>query len=360
MPDSNLQYKRTDPSETEIKLEITIPKDAYDNEYSRQLRELGKDFDLKGFRKGKAPEDIVESSKGSEARTHALEQLISQYASEAMRKEGILPVMSPSVDVGEISEKGDVQITVTIPVIPEITLPDLSKLKVKAPEVDVTEKDVEDVVKRLWQDHRGKFKDKTDKWVASVAPKLGFSSRTMKDLKKEIDGAVRFEKSRIAAQQFANDAMKEAISLAKVKVPQQLIDNEKQDREKSFQQAIHELKMTEDEFCKSRGVTKEELVKQWETDAREAIETEVLLGAYAKEREVEVEESELEQEIEMLKGRSKDPNDEIFDNPEWRSYIKRVLLKRKAYRDFVEEVGGKTRIPGLKPKDDNNEETSKK
>lgn len=345
-------YTRKDISETEVVFEISIPGKEYDDRYKKELEKVGKTTEIKGFRPGKAPADMVEQKYGAEARQKALELVVSEYVTKAFHEENIFPALSPQVQIKNTTDAQSVNIEVTVPVIPEFKLPDLTTLDTRKQPVGVDDKEVDEVLKRIWQEHRGKYKDKSAAWVKEIAPKLGFTAQTVVELKQQIRDAIQKEKQRIMDQEYAREVLAEAITKAKITIPEKLVEHEVAERERSFQNSLEQLKMSEEDFCKSKNVTMEQLREQWEKDAREAIETDVLLGAYIREHKVKVMKEELEAEIEIMKQQAKDPSDSMFDNEEWRGYIERVLLKRKAYQAFLEKVSsrGGSKSGGAKKK----------
>lgn len=333
-----MSYSQKSASPTEMEYEITIPSSDFEKELDNEMSKLASLVKVSGFRPGKAPTQMIGDERKAEARKKALETVISREAGEILKKENIVPAMPPSVSIKTFGEGKPVVLSLHISMIPSITLPELSKLTTKRPEVTVEKKDVEQVEKHLWQEHRGKFKDKTDSWVASVAPKLGFTARTMKELRTEIEKAVEHEKRRIVEQKYSHDVLAEAIEKAHIQIPEKLIQYEAEEREQSFLSTLHQMNKTVEDFMKERKVTIEEFREQWKKDAKEAVETDVLLSEYAKLREVKLSDEDLEKEVAVIKTQSKNPDDTLFDNPEWRGYIRRVLLKRKAVQAFLDEV----------------------
>ncbi len=338
--DETVEYTRKDPSKTEVVLEVTIKGKDFVSEYDKQMKKIQSEVRAKGFRKGKAPRELIEDSHAGEARKMALEHLIGVYAGKAIEKEKLSPVMPPTVDVTSMDENKDIHIAVTVYVIPEITIPDLSTLKTRKLEAPTEKKEVDELMKRLWGEHRGNHKDKTDAWAKELGKKLGFASKTIKDLEKEIKKAIEQEKNRIADQRYNEDILKEAVVLSNVQIPDEMITHEASEREKSFNASLEQMKVSVDDFCKERGVTLDQLKEQWNADSKEAVEADVFLSAFSLARNVVVTPEELDAEVSMVKQRSKNPSDELFDNPQWRSYIQRVLLKRKAYSEFSKEVAG--------------------
>lgn len=338
MKEPSLQYKRTDTSDTEITFEVTIPVGAFKEHYQLDLEQIAKGATMSGFRKGKVPIDMVESKHGEQARKEALQHLLSEYASDVMEKEGIHPAAAPVIDVASVNADQDIVFTMNVPVIPTVTLPELSKLDVKRPDISVTEKEVETVLKEIWEQHRGKFKDKTDEWVKQSVKGIGFTAKTLKDLRAEIKDAMRAEKERVAEESFSHEALRAAIKLSKIQLPEILIKREAEEREVSFISTLQQMHSTIEDFCKTREVTLEELRKRWRDDATEAIQSDVFLATYALKHSLQVSKTELEKEIALIRDRSQNSSDALFDNPEWRGYIERVLLKRKAFLAFLDDV----------------------
>lgn len=120
-------------------------------------------------------------------------------------------------------------------------------------------------------------------------------------------------------------------------MPEESIHFEAREREKSF---LHELKhanMSLEDFCKMQNTDVKELRALWEKDAKEALEIDALLKLYGKDKNVEVSEEELEEEIKKMKETQKGP-DYIYEDAMWRNNVKNVMLKQKAYKELISEV----------------------
>ena len=53
-------------SDSEVELEIEIPAEEFDRSIERACLSFGKDLEIKGFRKGRAPKEFVEKEIGKE------------------------------------------------------------------------------------------------------------------------------------------------------------------------------------------------------------------------------------------------------------------------------------------------------
>jgi FKBP-type peptidyl-prolyl cis-trans isomerase (trigger factor) len=295
---------------------------------------------MKGFRKGKAPKEFAESSVMVQAQQSALEELLPKYAIEIMKQEDIQPAAPLSYEIESVDLSKGAKIKAIISVVPEFKLPDLKgiKSKVKKQSTSVSDKEVNDVIKHLWEEHRGKSKNKDDKWAKSVSKKIGIESENMKDFESQLKDSIKNEKERLVAQKYSSDLLAKTIETAKVEVPEAMIHMETHAREDSFSKQMEQMKMSADQFCKMRGVTMDQLKEQWEKDSKEALLSDIFLSKYAQEKGLKVEADDLKAEIEIIKSRSPNADSKVFDNPQWKKYIERVLLKRKAHQAFLEEI----------------------
>ena len=76
-------------------------------------------------------------------------------------------------------------------------------------------------------------------------------------------------------------------------------------------------------------------------DAKQAIETDTLLRMYIKDRKIEITDEEFKKKVEQIKkGAPQDTDQSIFENEQWKEYIKGIELKEKAFQSFIKEVLG--------------------
>ncbi|MBN2100615.1 hypothetical protein JW710_01830 [Candidatus Dojkabacteria bacterium] len=337
------EYSRKDISSTEVELEITIPKDVLDKTYKTELENASKDFNAKGFRPGKAPKEMTEKAYGTKALESALSKVMPSMAVMVLRKEEILPVAPLEYKIENLDPSKPVKFKAVASVIPSFKIPSLKSLNVKRENAEVEDKEIDSFMKKLWQEHKGKAKNMDDKWVKETAKKLGFKSETKKDFEEEIKEAMKIQKQNIVNQQYSSAILAAAIKAAKIDVPDKAVEFEAEERERSFQEQLKQMKVSEEQFCQIRGVTMEQLKEQWKKDSLEALQNDIFLSQYSKDRKVEVTDDELKAEIDMIRAQSKDSekSEELFDNEQWKSYIQRVLLKRKSFASFLREADPK-------------------
>ncbi|MBR9908131.1 MAG: trigger factor [Gammaproteobacteria bacterium] len=134
---------------------ITVPADIIDQEVKRLLKDEYRNRRINGFRKGKVPPNVLQKLFGKEARARAASNLMQSKYFEAMMQEKINPVGMPAIEPKVNEEGKDLEFVATFEVYPEVKVEALDKLTVEKPAVEVTEKDVDNMLETLRKQHAG-------------------------------------------------------------------------------------------------------------------------------------------------------------------------------------------------------------
>lgn len=110
---------------------------------------LGSGLEIKGFRKGKAPKDMLKKHLDQEkVRALALEIAVEESLSDII-KDNSLDVLDTSQLAIEDNDAVQLKYSILIELFPEVELVDLGKIKIKKPDVQVEEKEVEDALNTI-------------------------------------------------------------------------------------------------------------------------------------------------------------------------------------------------------------------
>ncbi len=135
---------------SEAEMVVVVPAGDFGLFVDKAATKLSAEVTIKGFRPGKAPKQVVIEHLGLDRVLHeAMDQAIPYFFAKAAIEEDLEVVSRPSISVEEIGLDVPFRFTATVEVVPEITLPDPSKLNVKKREVSATEEQVEQELKRL-------------------------------------------------------------------------------------------------------------------------------------------------------------------------------------------------------------------
>lgn len=337
-------HTRKDISDSVVEFTITIPKDAFNKSYKAVLEQELSNTKLDGFRKGKVPTDMIEPEVKNTIKVQTFEKMVPMYLTTALQKENLSPIAPPTYkSFPDFSKDEDLVLVVEIPIMPEFTLGNMKKIKVKKEKVEVTEKEVNDALENVFKGNKTKAKKMDDAWAKEIAKLMNIKDvKTLDDLKKYVKDLLEKQKGMYEQRRQEDDAFAQAIKLSNIKIPQPAIDYEAHEREHSF---VHDMGHDDEKienFLQANNITMEKMRELWQKDAKEALESDVFLKLYAKERDIKIGEKELKEKIETIKKSAPEGTDEsIYENEEWREYVRRVSEKELAFKTFIEEVLGK-------------------
>ena len=166
----------------QLKLTVEVEPKRVKQAMDRAARELAKQVDIPGFRKGKVPRRLLEQrfGEGVIAQT-AMEEALNEYYGEALRAEDIDPVAQPEVDVDTFDEAEGCVFTATIQIRPTFDPPDHTGISVTFPEWDIDEDEVDDQLTSM----RERFAE-----VDEVERAAGEGDLVTLDLEVEVDGEI--------------------------------------------------------------------------------------------------------------------------------------------------------------------------
>jgi trigger factor len=130
-------------------MRVRVPAERVSKAVSQRLKQMATRAKIPGFRPGKAPFKVIEQQYGESARLDAVSELVRQTYPEALGQAGVNPAGPPKVDITVEKPGEPLEYVASFEVYPEITLNDLSSLKIEKPVVEITEADVDKLVLNL-------------------------------------------------------------------------------------------------------------------------------------------------------------------------------------------------------------------
>ena len=102
-----------------------------------KLKELSKNLDLKGFRKGKVPMNVVKSKYYQQCYNESLSEHIEQNYIQVIIDEKLNPVAPPKISIDENKNKEKLFFKALIEVMPEVKIANIEKIKLEKPKLKV-------------------------------------------------------------------------------------------------------------------------------------------------------------------------------------------------------------------------------
>ncbi len=135
-----------------VKLTVTVAQETLQDEYRSLLGQYAKSAQIKGFRKGHVPPDILERKYGESIKFEASQKVLEDSLRSVFEEidEKPLPYSQPALDSEpDFDIEKDLTYSVVYDVFPEIELGEYKGLEIEVPQVSVTKKDEERELKAL-------------------------------------------------------------------------------------------------------------------------------------------------------------------------------------------------------------------
>jgi len=420
----NCKVEKTEKA-NEVKLEITIEAEKFDNAMKKVYFQNAKYFNIPGFRKGKAPMNIVEKYYGAQIfYEDAFNEVATEAYDEALEANKIDAVSRPVVDIKQMEKGKDVIFTAVVQTKPEVELGKYKGIEIPKVEYKVEEKDIEHELGHM-QEHNSRLITVDDRalengdiatidfegFVDGVAfdggkaegheleigsgsfipgfedqlvgmkideereikvtfPKEYFSKDlagkeamfkvklheikrkelpelddefakdvsefdTLAELKASIKEKI--EKNNEQRQKYETEdlAIKAVCGDVKVDIPSGMVEFEVENMMKDFEQRLSYQGLNLDQYLKMIGKTEEEMKKEYEPQAIEAIKSRLVLEAIIKAEKIEASEDEIKAKMEEMAKNYGKKVEEISENENLKRYLKEGIESEKALEFIV-------------------------
>ena len=133
-----------------VKLEITIEAEKFEEALQKAFFRNAKYFSVPGFRKGKAPRNIVERYYGDNILFEDAFIIVApEYYEDAIKVNEIEAVAMPEIDITQMEKGKDLIFVATVAVKPEVKLGAYKGISIEKKEYKVTAKDVDAAIKEM-------------------------------------------------------------------------------------------------------------------------------------------------------------------------------------------------------------------
>ncbi|MDR3359751.1 MAG: trigger factor [Bifidobacteriaceae bacterium] len=133
---------------TKVKLTVEVEVDDLQPALDRAYKQIAGEIVIPGFRKGKAPKRIIDQRLGrGTVLAQAVEDGLTGWFTAALREQNLQPMGQPEVDLSKPPQPTDpepaFEFTATFEVPPEVSIPDLTKVKVTVDPAEPTEEEID-------------------------------------------------------------------------------------------------------------------------------------------------------------------------------------------------------------------------
>jgi trigger factor len=130
-------------SKLERRITVTVPLQPLEAQIKQRLGQISRTAKFAGFRPGKAPMGLVNQHYGNQVRDEVYSGAVEKSFGEAVEENKLRVAGYPNIEHKPFAEAAETfEYTATFEVFPEVTIGDLSKIKIERPVLEVGEADV--------------------------------------------------------------------------------------------------------------------------------------------------------------------------------------------------------------------------
>ena len=278
----SIKIEKTE-NKNEVKLEFTIEAAKFDEAIKTVYSKNAKYFNIPGFRKGKAPMNIVERYYGDEIfYEDAFNEVVPEVYEKELKENNIEAVSRPDLDVKQIGKGQDLIFTAVVQTKPEVKLGKYKGIELKKVEYNVSDADIEHEL--------GHMQEKNARLVSIEDRPVEKGDITVIDFEGFVDG-VAFEGGKaqnheltIGSNTFIPGFEDQIIGMKideekdiNVKFPEDYFSENLKGKDAVFKVKLHEIKKKElpkldDEFAKD--VSEFDTLKELKESIKQKIDEE--------------------------------------------------------------------------------------
>ena len=278
----NVKVESTE-NKNEVKLTFNIEAEKFEEAMKKVYTKTAKYFNIPGFRKGKAPMQLVERQYGSAIfYEDAFNELVPDIYDEAIKENKVEAVSRPNIDIVQMEKGKELIFTATVETKPEVELGKYKGIEIKKIEYTTSDKDIEHEL--------GHMAERNARLVTVEDRAVEKGDMTTIDFDGSIDG-VQFDGGKaenyeleIGSGTFIPGFEDQIIGMKleeekdiKVKFPEDYFSKDLAGKDATFKVKLHEIKKKElpkmdDEFAKD--VSEFDTLKELKNSIKEKLDTE--------------------------------------------------------------------------------------
>ncbi|MDD5926799.1 MAG: trigger factor [Firmicutes bacterium] len=134
----------------DVKFTMEFTAEEFENAQIKAYQKAKDQFQIDGFRKGKAPRSIIEKHYGEGVFFEdAIDELFKEHYGKALGELELEVIDSPAAEFSKIAKGEGFTVTITVPCFPVVEVKDYKGVEIDKIEQEVKEEDVENEIKAL-------------------------------------------------------------------------------------------------------------------------------------------------------------------------------------------------------------------
>ncbi len=348
-----MKHKITKQPKSIIEIEAELEAEIFERYFEKAFKNISENMEIDGFRKGKAPENIVLSKVPEMYILEEMAQLaVSDHYPKIVLDEKLDVIDRPEISITKLARNNPLEFKIKTTVMPEFTLGDYKKLSKeinneKEEEIIVTDEEVENTIMDI-----RKSRARNKQPVSEIKPEGSQNSEQAEadlpefndefvkamgpfenviDFKEKLKENLKLEKTNQAREKKRLKIVEKIIDATEIETPEILILSEIGKIIQRMESDISQMGLKFEDYLTQLKKTREDLEKDFRADAEKRVKLGLILNKLSKTENLFPSKEEIEKEanhiIEHYKG---------ADPDQVRLYAENVLTNEKVFQ-FLEE-----------------------
>lgn len=340
------EIKKLPESAVEIRGEV--PVETFERFRPQAIKNIAEHAEIPGFRKGKVPEQIIVQKIGEEKILNEMAELALQDAYPAILSEHkINPIGKPVIAITKIAKGNPLGFSISVAVVPEITLPDYKDIakKVSAEKDEsaiVEEKEIDTAIENIRKQAAKTETRQTTDTIEGAQKTEGLpvlddvfvktlgDYKDVADFKEKLKRHLTQEKETRIQSKKRMKIIDGILSNTKIEIPRVVLESELNTMIAQFKADIGQMGAQFDDYLKHAGKTESDIRKEFEPDAQKRAKIEFVLHKIGTAEGIAPSPDEVEKEVAHILEHYRDA-----DPARTRAYIENVLTNEKVLQ-FLE------------------------
>ena len=334
-------------------LRVIVDKKTINNQIVGRFEELKKTVNLKGFRPGKVPIEVLKRQFGKVVYGEILDKILKESSTKALQDNKIKVAGQPKIDLKSHGEDKDLEYIIHVEQLPKVNIKGIENIKITNYEIKTTQDDIEKKINEIAK-NQNNFKDKKEGERAKQGDLVVFDYKATIDGKDFKGGEGKNTQIILGKDLFIKNFDKQLIGITKnkekivdVTLPDNYPEKEYSNKKAKFICKIINIKQSEevkinDEFAKTLGakdlndlktIVSKQIQNQYK-GTLDVITKKEIFEQLDKFHDIQIPESLIQQETELLNQGIK--KEEIEKN---KKINKKTAKKRIKIGLILNEVG---------------------
>ncbi len=350
----NIKVTKLPKSKVEIEGEISSEK--MDSVWKKAVAKVSENIELPGFRKGKAPENVLIQKVGEmPILEEAGEIALSEVYADILIDHSVDAIGRPQVSITKLAKGNPLGFKIITSIVPTVTLKDykkeVEKIAKEKDDVNATDEDVNKVIDSIQNNRKQIERQKLEKEAKEKGDSAEIKDeditvpafdddfvktlgdfKDVADFREKILANIKKEKEREAKDKKRSKIIDVLVEKTEVDMPDILIESEMEKMMAQFSDDLARARITMEDYLKQIGKTIEDIKKEWLPSAEKRVKVQLALNKVAEEEKIKPTEEDIKKEVAHLTSHYKDA-----DPIRARMYIESVLVNEMVLRNLAGE-----------------------